>query len=169
MNKEILLRRFDATFSAFENSIQLFNTNNFNEIPFENSWSAAQVVQHIILASDGFSSVLNGNIAETSRPIDKLLPELDAIFLNFEIKMKSPDFILPKMESYDQHTLLNKVRNIASDIRNAIEKLDLSKTCLDFELPSIGLLTRLEAIYFVIVHTERHTRQLNEIHRVGKK
>ncbi len=168
MQKEIILEDFSKTFSALENVIQLFDNEKFNEIPFQDSWTAAQVVQHIILSSESFTSVLNGNTEETVRPIDKLIPTLKAIFLNFETKMKSPDFILPTIKKYDRDEQLRKIKTIASDILDAIGKLELAKTCLDFQLPTLGVMTRLEAIYFVIFHTQRHTHQLHEISRFMK-
>lgn len=77
--------------------------------------------------------------------------------------MKSPAFILPTIKEYDREEQVRKIKHIHADMLDSIEKLVLSKTCLDFELPSIGLMTQLEAIYFVIFHTQRHTLQLNEI------
>ena len=45
----------------------------------------------------------------------------------------------------------------------AARTLDLSLTCIDFEIPTFGLFTRLEFVWFYIVHTQRHTFQLQKI------
>ncbi len=50
-------------------------------------------------------------------------------------------------------------------INLAMETMDLSKTCLAFELPVLGFLTRLEAIYFILFHTQRHIQQLKNIYQ----
>lgn len=163
MNKETIIEDFRKTFSALENAINAFSDKSYNEIPFENSWTPAEVVQHIILSIENFASVLNGTTEETMRPVDMLIPKFESIFLNFETKMKSPAFIDPKRESYSREEQLIKVKQAADTILNAIKELDLSPTCLDFKLPSIGVMTRLEAVYFVIFHTQRHTHQLIEI------
>ncbi|RZK25915.1 MAG: DinB family protein, partial [Flavobacterium sp.] len=157
MNKEAIIRDFDGAFSALENAMRLFNNDDFNEIPFEESWTAAQVVQHIILSIENFPGTLSGKTEETTRAIDQFIPTLKDIFLNFQTKMKSPDFIKPVLKSYDLDEQLAKVSNIVADIRQAIEKQDLSKTCLDFQFPSLGFITGLESIYFIIFHTQRHT------------
>lgn len=34
---------------------------------------------------------------------------------------------------------------------------------MDFEMPFLGYLTRLELIRFAVFHTQRHTHQLNEL------
>jgi hypothetical protein len=165
MNKDNLAQDFDATFSNLQQTIGLFDSENFNQVPFEGSWTPAQVVEHIILSSDGFSHVLNGKTADTERPYDELVGKLKEIFLNFKSKLQSPDFIKPPVKDYDREAQLNKLASIKEKGVNDISALDLSKTCLDMELPSLGKLSRLEAISFVIYHTQRHTHQLQEINK----
>jgi hypothetical protein len=168
MNKEIALRDFESTFSELEKVVLLFNNDHYNKVPFEGSWTAAQVVQHIVLSSSGFAQILNAEVKETDRPIDELLPKLKSIFLDFTSKMKSPDFILPELKNYDEEQHLSIVKSLKYEIGKAISDLSLDKTCLAFELPNLGCLTRLESVYFVVYHTQRHTHQLREIDRVIK-
>jgi uncharacterized damage-inducible protein DinB len=168
MNKEIIREELQQTFAALTKLIATFDDRSFNEIPFEGSWTAGQVAQHINLASSGFSNVLNGEVENTERAIDSHIASLKDIFLNFGIKMKSPDFILPKQQDYDRNMFLTTFNQTSKDISEAIMELDLSKTCLGFQFPDLGHLTRLEAIYFVIFHTQRHNRQLTEIKRFLK-
>ncbi|KQC01768.1 DinB family protein [Pedobacter sp. Hv1] len=165
MNKEIILKDFADTFSALSNLIAAFDAENFNKVPFENSWTAGQVAEHLILANTGFAAVLNAQVKETDRAIDELVPRLQSDFLNFEFKMQSPDFIYPESKAYDQTAQLAKIKEIQELTAKEVETLDLSKTCLAFELPVYGFLTRLEAIYFVIYHTQRHTHQLKNINQ----
>ncbi|WP_379090055.1 DinB family protein [Pedobacter sp. UC225_65] len=168
MNKEIILKDFRDTFSALINSIAAFDDESFNTVPFENSWTAGQVGQHLILANTGFAAVLNAKVKDTDRKIDELVARLQADFLNFDIKMQSPDFIHPEKKDYNKADQLAKMKEIEEVTIKEIAVLDLSKTCLAFELPGYGFLTRLEAIYFVIYHTQRHTQQLNRIHNAIK-
>ncbi|TKC06559.1 DinB family protein [Pedobacter polaris] len=168
INKEEVKNDFIKVFSAFENSIHLFDDQNFNTVPFAESWTPGQVVRHVVLASDGFEHILKGEVKDTERPFDELKPRVKADFLNFGIKMKSPDFILPKMKDYDKEQLTTKIRSIKEAIVHEIDALDLTKTCLGFEIPGYGFFTRYEAIYFVIYHTQRHNHQLNEIYRFLK-
>ncbi|MEJ5996368.1 DinB family protein [Pedobacter sp. Du54] len=168
MDKQAILTEFEKTFSSLENTITLFNNEDFNTIPFEESWTPAQVVQHILLSIENFPSVLTGKTEETNRPIDKFIPTLKDIFLNFQTKMKSPDFIKPTLKDYDLDEQLTKIQHVSAEIKRAIEKEDLSRTCLGFQFPSLGLITGLESVYFIIFHTQRHTHQLTEIHRFLK-
>jgi hypothetical protein len=165
MNTDRLLAYFNETFSELENSISLFDYQSFNQVPFEDSWTPGQVVQHLKLANGNFVHVLKGEVGTTERPIDEKVSVLKEIFLNFTTKLKSPDFIRPEITDYDKDQLLSAIKTIKQDIAKVIPGLDLSKTCLSFELPMIGHLTRLEAIYFVTFHTERHVNQLKNIHQ----
>lgn len=168
INKDEIAADFNKVFDAFINAIKIFDEKDFNKIPFEDSWTAGQVVQHIILANDGFDGVLNAEVKDTDRPFDALKSQLKSIFLNFGTKMKSPEFILPALKDYDKDRHILKIENIKAGILKAINDLDLTKTCMSFELPGLGHLTRYEAIYFVIYHTERHAHQLNEIYKFLK-
>ena len=78
--------------------------------------------------------------------------------------MNSPDFIRPEKKNYDKDGLLAALSGIKADITTSAATLDLSQTCLSFELPVLGFLTRLEAVTFVICHTRRHTHQLKNIY-----
>lgn len=169
INKDEILADFIKAFSSLENTIELFDDKDFNKVPFAGSWTAGQVAQHILLSDEGFVEVLNDKVAITERAVDEFKPQLKAIFLNFETKMKSPDFVLPELKDYDKEAHLLKVVKIKDGMAKAINDLDLGKTCSSFSLPGLGYLTRYEAIYFVIYHTTRHAHQLNEIHRFLKE
>jgi hypothetical protein len=168
MEKDIIISDFNEVFSDLTNAVSGFDYKSYNEIPFKGSWTPAQVTQHIILASEGFVKVLNAEVVDTERPIDEKKAQIKAIFLNYGTKMKSPDFILPELKDYDKDKHLSKIAVIKEGILKAINDLDLGKTCMSFELPGMGHLTRLEAICFVTYHTERHVHQLQEIHRFQK-
>ncbi|TCC91962.1 DinB family protein [Pedobacter frigiditerrae] len=168
MEKDIIISDFNKVFSDLITTVEGFDYMSYNQIPFDGSWTPAQVTQHIILASEGFVKVLNAEVKDAETAIDEKKSQIKAIFLDYGTKMKSPDFILPDLKEYDKERHLAKIAIIQEGIAKAINDLDLGKTCLSFELPGMGHLTRLEAIYFVTYHTERHIHQLKEIHRFQK-
>jgi hypothetical protein len=91
-----------------------------------------------------------------------IAPLRDA-FLNFNIKMQSPDFILPSDDPKDKQTLLQMTKDTWKGLARAAQTGDLTATCLDFEMPTIGLITRSEWLSFIVVHTQRHIWQLKKI------
>jgi hypothetical protein len=132
-------------------------------IPFEGSWTAGQLAEHIIKAGTGMPQFLRGTTKPTERQPEEKVEPVKALFLNFDIKMKSPDFILPKQTVHQKDAQLRELENIQKGILEAVSTLDLTVACLDSELPGFGELTRKEWIYFNAFHTQRHTRQLKNI------
>lgn len=159
-----LQNEFEAVAKELSQVLSSFSDDQINITPYEACWTAGQVAQHLVLSNSGFAQLLKGPTKETERAPDELVATIKESFLNFDIKMESPDFVRPAIKDYDKESLLNSLEDIRSSIINGLQTADLSKTCVAFELPVLGLVTRLEAINFVIVHTKRHIHQLKKIY-----
>ncbi|KIO78785.1 hypothetical protein TH53_01475 [Pedobacter lusitanus] len=160
-----ILTDTDQTFNNLVKTVSSFDEGQLNEIPFEGSWTAGQVVQHLILANSGFIEVMQGPVKETEREPDQLVTRIREDFLNFATKLQAPEFILPLPIDYSKTRQLGTLENIKSGLLHLIETTELDKTCLTFELPVYGFLTRMEAVYFVNYHTQRHNNQLENIYQ----
>jgi len=159
----ILSETLKAAFSELEKAVLRFNETNFNQkIPGSN-WSPAMVAQHLILAGTGIDQILLGNTATTEGEPDGKVGQLKGIFLDFSTKFTSPKFIEPVDQNYLVQLQQEKLNSIGQSIINIVPDLDLTLTCLDFEFPGMGYLTRFELVSFVIFHTQRHTHQLNNM------
>jgi len=166
MDTKEIRTEIDETITELLELISSFNQDEINVIPFEGSWRAGQLAKHVIMSGSGFAKIINGPVKETERKPDELVATIKRDFLDFSIKMKSPDFVVPPDTSYKKEDLLHSLEHIKAKINQAIEKLDLTKTCLAFELPVYGILTRLEALHFILYHTQRHIHQLKKIHQI---
>jgi hypothetical protein len=162
-NNTTIASKLATTFADLKNAVQRFNNVEFNEKPADQNWSPAMVVQHLILAGNGLDQLLLGRTKPTEGAFDQKVEIIKNIFLNFEAKYTSPPFIEPKDEQYGQQQQIEQLERIYGAILAILPNLDLSQTCLDFEFPNMGHLTRLELISFIIYHTQRHTHQLNTI------
>lgn len=161
---EKVINEAEQTLTTLEQLFTDFSAQQINQVPFAGSWTAGQLAEHLIMSNAGFVEVINGPTTETSKPADILVDRIKSDFLNFNIKMNSPEFIYPENKAYNQQVQLEKLQQIRTAVSDLIAKLDLTKTCTAFELPVYGFLTRLEAVYFIIYHTQRHTRQLKNIY-----
>lgn len=144
-------------------TIASFSEEQFNRVPFEGSWTAGQVGEHMIRFTG--ADILFGPVQATQRPIDEKDATIRELFLNFDTKMKAPDFIIPTGTHHKKVEILHELENKWKGVSHAVHTLDLSETCLAFEIPGFGALTRLEWIRFMIYHTQRHIHQLEKIHR----
>jgi hypothetical protein len=143
--------------------LNLFDKENINTVPFEGSWTGGQVAEHVLKSASGVLETLNSTVKPTERNPEENVKQLDDIFLNFDIKMKSPDFILPSNDPKNKNSLAQSLGETLNGIKKVAETKDLTATCTAFAMPVMGELTRIEFIKFTIFHTKRHTYQLNNI------
>lgn len=162
INRKDLQDALGGALGSLKESVQSFKEDAINRMPYAGSWTAGQVVDHL-LKSYSVIETVNGKVADTTRDPLQFDEGLRNQFLNFDIKMQSPDFIIPDNKNFSKAEQLDKLQQISSQILDAAKELDLSKTCLDFKLPEVGTLTRAEWLYFVSYHTRRHVHQLHKI------
>ena len=157
-NKTLI--EINKTFEEFMLILSSFYDEQINKVPFEGSWTPGQIVQHIILSVSGFVDLMNGPDQDTTRQPDAHVANIREAFLNFDIKMYSPDFIIPPAKNYNKEELLLTLDQLKTQLNQIIPAKDMTKTCTGFELPMLGYLTRTELANFIEVHTKRHVYQL---------
>jgi len=163
MDREQLLNDLDQSEQEFYTTLAAFQPLQVNYIPFEGSWTAGQVAEHILLAESGIPETVLGTTEETDRPVAQYVPVIESIFLDFTAKYSAPEFIIPSAGPHDQQQLLDAFKAERAAIREIAANEDLTLTCTDFEFPQIANLTRWEWLQFVLCHSKRHTRQLRNI------
>lgn len=157
------------TFKKLNEILSSFSEEEFNTIPYKDGWTAGQTTQHIILACSGYPELFGGRKQKTIRKYEEFVSQLDSIFLNFNSKMNAPEFLIPEKKDYNKNSLTLSILKIESDLLEETEKHDLTLTCLDFHAPGFENFTIYEWIHFALVHTQRHTHQLNSIFKMLTK
>src|SRR4051794_11876395 len=87
-------------------ALDLFDQQNINTIPFEGSWTGGQVAEHVLKSLSGALQNVSGPVKSTERDPAEYVKPLGDAFLNIDIKMKSPDFIIPSDEPKDKASLM---------------------------------------------------------------
>ncbi|MDB5127320.1 DinB family protein [Mucilaginibacter sp.] len=160
--KDEILNHFNKTTDELIELLTPLTQEQLNKVPFENSWTAGQVGDHLCKSYDA-TGVLNGNVKATDRVPDEKLGEVNKLFLDFSIKMESPKEILPTNDDINKGNLLTSLKTRIASLREVIINKDLTKICLDYAIPGFGEFTRMEWIGFITVHTQRHIHQLKNI------
>lgn len=160
IKREEVINALKDTGRRYTSLLSSLNEKQLNTVPFEGSWTAGQVVRHIILAND--SSILLKECKIADRDISERVPELKNLFLDFSIKMESPDFILPEKRNYDRKRLLERIGDTFEKLDTHARVADLSH--LIEELP-LGPITKWELINFMLFHSQRHVYQLENIRK----
>lgn len=155
-----LYQEFEAATNAYISIVAALSQDEINTVPFEGSWTAAQVTEHLCKSDNAMIKALTGPVQPTNRPADENVNNLSAIFLDFSTKLPSPEFIIPAAGTHDKEDLLKFFKAGREQIGKAIKTLDLTASC---HMPIFGEPTRLELIAFIIFHTRRHTNQVKHI------
>jgi hypothetical protein len=156
-------KEVDDTARLFLASLSSIRQEQINTVPFPGSWTAGQIAEHILLSASGVLEVIHGPVKPTERDPSQHAEQIQKMFLDFSTKMVSPDFVRPSSTPKDKAVLLQSLQKTMGGIRSVAATQDLTATCMGFEFPGFGDLTRSEWIAFILAHTLRHTHQLNKI------
>jgi len=155
-----LFASLDKTTDEFFQLVSSFDDDEINTIPFKNTWTAAQVADHVTKSNRSVIQSLQVPGKISKRGADERADELKQLFLNFSTKLNSPDFILPARDIYDKEKLLSNLKDSIDEIRKLRDSVDLFEG-LDHR--AFGDITKLEILHFVVYHTQRHIHQLHKI------
>ena len=164
-DQENLFRLVDRVTSDLLKVVSSFNVEEINQIPFEGSWTAAQVADHLRKSNNGIAQALQMQGRSAERNATERVKELKAVFLDFETKFTSPKFILPGQTSYDKKELIERLERSIERIKQERTNVDLSEI---IDLTALGTISKMELLHFVIYHTERHIHQLKNIFKTIK-
>lgn len=157
------------TYKKLNEIYSQFSQTQLNTVPYQGSWTAGQTTQHILKASSGFAALFLGKTEKTIRKPDLYIKDVEALFLNFNIKMNSPDDLLPEIVDNNKNEQTLELLKREAELLTLSETHDLTLTCLDFQIPGFEKFTILEWISFALIHTQRHTHQLNQIYKMLNK
>ncbi len=160
LNTKELFESLDETTSQLLQMISSLNENEINTIPFKNSWTAAQLVTHVTKSNKAIAQALHMEGKKTERNPGERAQELKTTFINFKIKFQSPEFIVPTEKMYLKENLIMDLKKSNEQLGELRDKVNLSEI---ISLPAFGEITKLELLYFVLYHTQRHIHQLKNI------
>lgn len=155
----------EKTFAGLYRALAPLSAQQVNTVPFPGSWTAGQVTEHIIKSASGLNHACGGPGIAVDRAQDEKVKAIRDLFLDFNVKFQSPDFIVPGNGPHDKQELEATLRHIEQEIQQLASRQDLDTECALFELPGFGKLTKFELLNFVLIHAQRHTHQLENISR----
>ncbi|WOK09614.1 DinB family protein [Imperialibacter roseus] len=162
LNKEQLKTDIHTTFATLSSLLDKFSDSQLNTVPFEGSWTAGQVAEHIIICGSG---IPESKTEPAKRSPNDLVKPVSEMFLNFGIKFKTAPMLEPQQSHHSKKATLDTISEIEKTHLRTVANSDLEALCMDMELPTFGYMTRYEWVRFVLVHTQRHTRQIENIYK----
>lgn len=161
--KEQIITGFNETTQDLLLTLSLFTQEDFNKIPFEGSWTAGQVAEHLYKSESNIVRALKGASTNTERNPFEHTEIIQKIFLDYTRKLQSPEFILPSNEAKDKSQFIKDFEGTRTELKTLLDTLNLDRTFTDFSFPTLGHLTGWECICFVVCHSMRHIRQMKNI------
>jgi hypothetical protein len=144
-------------------NIKSLSEEVLNTVPYRDSWTAAQLTTHVTKSNSSIAQALNMEAKPAERDPGERVQELKKIFLDFNTKFESPDFIVPALDNYEKRSLIAKFERSVEQLTEAGHNVDLSEI---IGLPIFGQITKYELLHFVLYHTQRHLHQLKNIIRI---
>lgn len=143
--------------------LQSFSPDAFSKKVDEQTWSAAEVAEHLLIVNRNLSYVLKSEGEMPERAYDKKLSVIKEALSNRATKIVAPETVKPTGTVQDQQELINGLQHYMQVLHQIAEEKELQELCTQYPHPRLGRLTRLEWLYFIIYHTERHCQQLEII------
>ena len=91
-----LFTSLSETWVELVNMISSTNESRINAVPFESSWTAAQLATHVTKSNKAITQGLHMEGKPAGRNPEAGAPNLKKMFLGFETKFQSPEFIVPE-------------------------------------------------------------------------
>jgi dihydrofolate reductase len=160
LNIDTLIGSVEVAAASFLELTSSFSQENINKIPFEGSWTAAQVAEHVTRSNIAIAKSLRQPGKKVPRNVEEGVSRLRNIFLNFEKKLQSPQFILPTRNIYDREWIITHLGISNRELIGTAANVDYYEA---IDHPVFGEITKYELLHFVIYHTQRHMHQLTNI------
>jgi hypothetical protein len=160
INTKELFASLDETWTELLQLISSTNAPTINAVPFKDSWTAAQLATHVTKSNKAIAQGLNMPGKPAERNPEEGVPNLKKIFLDFNTRFQSPEFIVPENKNYNKGEVMTVLQTSIDKLKDASRTVDLIEI---INLPAFGETTKLELLYFVLYHTQRHNHQLKKI------
>lgn len=160
IKKTQLFKTLDETWAELSEAIQSADETSINTTPFKGSWSAAQLVRHVTKSNRAIAQGLEMAGKPALRDPGEGIAKIKNMFLDFETKYQSPEFIVPENIHFERARIIAALQNSIEQLVKARDNVELTEM---INLPIFGDVTKLELLYFVLYHTQRHNHQLHKI------
>jgi uncharacterized damage-inducible protein DinB len=166
LSQEELIIEIENVNREFIQTLSQFSEKELNKIQQEESWTAGQVTEHILKSNGGIlAQLLNGDGNPTTRPFDEHVDLIKNIFRS-EDKMKTAPSLEPSQPPHDLEDLMKTLNLQQIQKLETIKVKELKELSSELQFPPApNGLTRYEWIIFMIEHTRRHGKQIENIYK----
>lgn len=162
MAKEII-DKLEAALNETVTLLESFSQDTLNKVPFEGSWTTAQVGRHIYKSLEGTDKLFGAPAEPANRPADQQAAMFKSMMEDMDNKMQSPEFIIPEDKEYNKQELIQSLKDVKKTVVDASNGTNLETVPSLGEGHPLNGATKLELVYFMTYHTKRHNHQIAKI------
>jgi DinB superfamily len=160
----------DETRGKLTAAVSNLSDNELNFRPAENSWTVAELVEHVAKTEAGivplvFRLLKNAEAdgAQSDGTINPPISLAEQHEKSRTTKFQAPEMIRPEGTASVSESLakLAESRETISNLRSRLEAVDLSSTA--FPHPAFGKLNLYQWLAFIGLHEGRHLEQIEKI------
>jgi hypothetical protein len=160
-NKTELLAAVALPVSAISNLTTMLDETKFNTVPYEGSWTAGQLMDHVTKSIGGMAQAIQQHGKPTERNAGERIADLEKTFLDMDLKMQSPEFIMPGPGPFKKADAISALEHSLNSLNENAAGVDLNEL---LEGLPLGPITKLELLHFIVYHTTRHSYQMKKIY-----
>lgn len=165
MEKQKLIKTFKDNHQKFTQYVDDLDNEKFNYI-YNNKWSAAQQLKHILLTLTPFPKILPSKsyITEKFGTIDRPTWDYETVFNNYlKTDRKAPEQFVPDgVIAFDQkEEIISNIQYHIETIANLLNDYSEEElNTLSIPHPLLGKLTIREMFYLMLYHPLHHLKQI---------
>lgn len=159
-DKKELLTAIDESLSQLLQLLSALDEKGLNTVPYPDSWTAGELLRHVTKSTAGIAKAMKQKGQPAQRAEGERIAEIKSTFLDFSLKMKSPEFIVPEKGPYEKEASIQELKAAFTALAANTNETNLSEMV---EGLPVGAMTKLELLHFVLYHTQRHVHQMKKI------
>ena len=157
----------EETKESLEESVQDLSEDQMQFKPDDDSWSVAEIVEHIIIVEGALKGMLEGNIAAGETPELKAEVEMKddqvmGLITDRSSKIKTQSQFEPNGKFLDADTALEAFNDQRENMVDWLKDSDVDMRNYVNEFP-FGKIDGYQTLLFMVGHTARHTEQIEEV------
>jgi hypothetical protein len=131
----------------------------------QTAWSVMDCAEHMLIYEQQVTQALQGPAEPvTDRAPNSKVADISHSFMDFDRRLRvmgEPDTLLGGFTNVADFS--RTFRQNRETVKAILQKEAIDWLCKDLEHPVFGFMTRMEWVYYLIYHTERHLQQINRI------
>jgi hypothetical protein len=134
----------------------------FNRRPDQNSWSAAQICDHLVLVEKAFTKAIVHGLKKENKKIERI--NINPI-MDRTKKIDAPEMVIPTLEPFEVQQVTERLSESRKELLNVLSTIKDSSILAEkyARHPIFGKIPLDQWIELLYLHEQRHIEQIKEI------